>query len=339
MIWRAVLMKKEEIRQRIKSFGSFLVILILFPYVLTVFVNGADMKVNWNRNRAYVKVREVVEDGKAQIKEVPWDEYFIGVVAHEIPKTGEKEFMKAQAVLTRTKLDQIIDTAKKEGKEAVFEEEYLNGEEIEKKQIESKDRSYYKKLREAVDETGNQVLFYEGNYAYVPFHRSSNKKTRSYEEVTGQADYPYLTAKECEPDKGAEDELQVQRFPYKDVQKKCQSFLVAVDEENAQKTYTIADFEILSYDSAGYVSELRIGETVCSGDQFRDAMSLPSSSFSLDEADGELEIRTMGNGHGLGMSQWTANEMAKEGKSYEEILQYFFEGTELMNIEIFTKME
>ena len=37
----------------------------------------------------------------------------------------------------------------------------------------------------------------------------------------------------------------------------------------------------------------------------------------------------MGNGHGLGMSQWTANEMAKEGKTYEEILQFFFEGTEL----------
>ena len=95
------------------------------------------------------------------------------------------------------------------------------------------------------------------------------------------------------------------------------------------KTYTFPDFEILSYDSAGYVAELRIGETVCTGDQFRDALSLSSSAFSLQEGEEGLKITTMGNGHGLGMSQWTANEMAKEGKTYEEILQFFFEGTEL----------
>ena len=37
----------------------------------------------------------------------------------------------------------------------------------------------------------------------------------------------------------------------------------------------------------------------------------------------------MGKGHGLGLSQWTAQKMAKAGKSYEEILQFFFEGTTL----------
>ena len=42
-----------------------------------------------------------------------------------------------------------------------------------------------------------------------------------------------------------------------------------------------------------------------------------------------MKITTTGKGHGLGMSQWTANEMAKEGKDYEEILKFFYEGTEL----------
>ena len=54
-----------------------------------------------------------------------------------------------------------------------------------------------------------------------------------------------------------------------------------------------------------------------------------SSDFSLQEQEGKLRITTTGNGHGMGMSQWTANEMAKEGSSYEEILQFFFAGTEL----------
>ena len=74
------------------------------------------------------------------------------------------------------------------------------------------------------------------------------------------------------------------------------------------------------------------GNTVCTGDQFRDALSLPSSAFSLTE-DGEdrIKITTTGKGHGMGMSIWTADRMAEEGKTYEEIIAFFFEGTELRN--------
>ena len=102
-----------------------------------------------------------------------------------------------------------------------------------------------------------------------------------------------------------------------------------MEKEEAEKIYRFEEFEILSYDSAGYVKELRIGKTICTGDQFRDALGLASSDFSLQEQEGKLRITTTGNGHGMGMSQWTANEMAKEGSSYEEILQFFFAGTEL----------
>ena len=84
-------------------------------------------------------------------------------------------------------------------------------------------------------------------------------------------------------------------------------------------------------DSAGYVSKFRIGNTVCSGDEFRDALSLASSAFSIQEESGGLKITTMGKGHGLGMSQWTANELAKNGQNYKEILEFFFEGTTITN--------
>ena len=116
-----------------------------------------------------------------------------------------------------------------------------------------------------------------------------------------------------------------------DIQKLCRDFLVAEqDGEKAAQGYAFEDFEIKAYDSAGYVSELRIGNTVCTGDQFRDALSLPSSAFSFSEdGDDRVKITTTGKGHGMGMSIWTADQMAKEGKTYEEILAFFFEGTEL----------
>lgn len=185
-----------------------------------------------------------------------------------------------------------------------------------------------------LDETETQVLFYQGSYAWVPYHQSSNGKTRSGKEVIGGDTYPYLATRECPEDVKAEDEMHVYQFSYDEVKKKCRSFLEAAEgEAEAKKALKFEDFEIQEKDSAGYVSKFRIGNTVCSGDEFRDALSLASSAFSIQEESGGLKITTMGKGHGLGMSQWTANELAKNGQNYKEILEFFFEGTTITNSE------
>lgn len=194
--------------------------------------------------------------------------------------------------------------------------------------------NYYKKLREVLDETETQVLFYQDSYAWVPYHQSSNGKTRSGKEVIGGDTYPYLATRECLEDVKAEDEMHVYQFSYDEIKKKCRSFLEAAEgEAEAKKALKFEDFEIQEKDSAGYVSKFRIGNTVCSGDEFRDALSLASSAFSIQEESGGLKITTMGKGHGLGMSQWTANELAKNGQNYKEILEFFFEGTTITNSE------
>lgn len=329
-------MGQRFIWQRLKSFGSFVLILLLLPYVITVFMHGTEMKAGGIESGNFVKVSFEKEDGEEQIKEVAWEDYFLGIFAREIPQKCEPEFLKAQAVLIRTKIYQILDTSE----EKVLTERYLTPEEVKKKLESAEYQITYEDLEAAMRDTQNQVLYYQDTYAWVPFHQSSNGMTRSAQEVLGTDQYPYLVMKECPLDKEAEDEMQITTYEYKEVQSKCKAFLVAVEESEADITYEFSDFEILSYDSAGYVSEMKIGETVCTGDQFRDALNLASSAFSLKDADGRLRITTIGKGHGLGMSQWTANEMAKEGKSYEEILQYFFEGTNLTDGgEIFTKTE
>lgn len=329
-------MGQRYLWQKLKSFCAFLLILLLLPYVVTVFVHGADMDASGKDINAYVKVKETEENGAEKVLELPWEEYFIGVLAREVPLDCEDEFLKAQAVLIRTKLYQSLES----GEEKVLTEGYLKLEDLEEK-FEGPDYEvFYARLKRAVRDTKNQVLFYQNEYAYVPFHQSSNGSTRSGSEVLGVDTYPYLQAKECPQDKEADDEMQMMTFDYREVQKKCQAFLVAVEEKDAEKTYGFSDLEILSYDSAGYVSQFRIGETVCTGDQVRDALSLASSAFSIKDVDGKLSVTTMGRGHGLGMSQWTADCMAKDGKSYEEILQYFFEGTQLIDRgEIFVKTE
>ena len=88
----------------------------------------------------------------------------------------------------------------------------------------------------------------------------------------------------------------------------------------------------VSKDSAGYVLEVKVGEELQSGDTFRNTYGLASSSFELQSFSDSTRVITKGIGHGLGLSQYSANEMAKDGKSYQEILQYFYEGTEIKEV-------
>ena len=94
----------------------------------------------------------------------------------------------------------------------------------------------------------------------------------------------------------------------------------------------ISNAEVTKRDGAGYVVELKVGELVQSGEKFREEHGLASSSFELQSFSEVTRVICKGVGHGLGLSQYTANEMAKEGKNYQEILQYFYEGTSLQEV-------
>ncbi|MEE1086708.1 MAG: SpoIID/LytB domain-containing protein [Schaedlerella sp.] len=322
-----------RIMQKFKMAGAVLIIIILMPYVMTVCING--VKEDSDSQEIFFSVKVQADESRA-VQELAWETYLTGVLAKEISWQEEEEFLKAQAVLIRTKLYQELES----GEEKILKEDYLTRQDIEEKLGILDGKAYYEKLKQAVKDTGNQVLFYGDTYAWTPFCYSSNGTTRSAKEVMNTEDYPYLQRKECPLDKGAEEEIRVVTFTYKDIQSRCQSFLVAVAEEDAEKTYQYEDFSIVSYDSAGYVAEMKIGETVCTGDQFRDALGLQSSAFTMKDKSGKLQITTVGRGHGLGLSQWTARKMAEDGKKYDEILQFFFEGTTLASGgEIFTKTE
>lgn len=297
---------RDTIRNKIKLFFAFLIILFLLPYIISVFINGKNAVQGADSDNASV--------------------YLAGILAGETDGGYEIEALKAQAVVLRTELYRT------EKEKQTILDKCLTQTQM-KKKWGPKYEENLKKCQQAAQETKGIVLWYHETFAWAPFHQSSNGKTRDVQEVLGNADYPYITAKECPLDKAAEDEIQVHLIEYKEIQKRCREFLVAEEQKKAENGYGYEDFEIQEWDSSGYVRKMRIGETICTGDQFRDALKLPSSSFSFYEGPHGLKIATVGKGHGFGMSQWTAQEMAKDGKNYEEILQYFYEGTELHHID------
>lgn len=320
-------MRRYGAGQTIKSIAVFLTLLLLFPYIVSVFVNGADTGADDEPFSVRVRLQSTGE--KSTLTEVGWNDYLAGILALELPEGCGEETAKALAVLIRTWLYREAGT--NDG--AVAEERFLTAEDMAERQGGEEGIKIFETYVRAAEETDDMVLKYKEAYAWTPYHQSSSGLTRDAEEVLGTDEFPYIAVRECPLDKEADEEIQKFTFSCAEIQKLCRDFLVAEENgETALKGYTAGDFEIVSRDSADYVKEIRIGSTICTGDQFRNALSLPSSNFTIDassQGNQKVEITTVGKGHGLGMSVWTAGKMAEEGKTCEEILDFFFEGTEL----------
>ena len=267
--------------QKIKKAMAVLIILVLLPYLITVFINGGT-----------VRTAEGEKDERNELLK----EYGLSLLFQEVSSNYDAEMLKLQAVLVRTTIYKEIE----ELDESIFQSEaYLNRT--------KPDAAWYRKLEEAWDQTDGQVVMYNDKLALVPFHQVSNGKTRVGSEVLGSEEYPYLQMKECPKDVEAVNQMK-------------------------SEFINVKGAKIENSDSAGYVLNVAVGEEKVSGENFRDTYGLASSCFELQEFEGNTRVITKGVGHGLGLSQYTANEMAKEGKTYQEILQYFFEGTEIKEV-------
>lgn len=108
----------------------------------------------------------------------------------------------------------------------------------------AKIRREFEKCQQAAQETKGIVLWYHETFAWAPFHQSSNGKTRDVQEVLGNADYPYITAKECPLDKAAEDEIQVHLIEYKEIQRDVENSLW---QRNRKKRKMVMDMKILKF--------------------------------------------------------------------------------------------
>ena len=285
--------------QKIKQLGCYLLIIVLLPYIITVFINGPVVETSAKVDETYIKVEHKDKETKMSI-----EEYCIGRLAKEIPASYDEEALKAQAVLVRTA---VYGEIRRSGSSAVLPDDFWTTEEMQKQWGVVSYKENYDKYKDAWEKTEGQVLMYQESPANVPYCRLTNGNTRDGKEVLGSEDYPYLKIKEC---------------PF-DIESKEQIQTIILDE---------MDVEITGTDTAGYVLNVRVGEETVSGEEFRKTYGLASSSFTIQKYEGKLRITTRGVGHGLGMSQYTADRMAENGDTYEEILAYFFEGAEMKEV-------
>ncbi|NLC69228.1 MAG: stage II sporulation protein D [Clostridiaceae bacterium] len=287
-----------------------------------------------NKNNITIRVLVKPEN---KVKEMDLEEYITGVVAAEMPAEFALEALKAQAVAARTYaygrlkgLYKNIDNAHEDADvctDFTHCQAWISKDEAMKQWDVANAGVYWDKIRKAVEETKGIILIYNGLVANPVFHSNSGGKTENAEEVWSVSPVDYLQSVVSE----GEDSSPV----FKTVVKiSPEEFYNTLKEKypdiKLDKNNILGETTILEYTEGGRVKRMKIGNKEIKGTEFRELFSLRSANFEMGkDKDGMIVITTYGNGHGVGMSQWGANNLAKNGKSWEEIVKYYYTGIEI----------
>lgn len=229
------------------------------------------------------------------------------IVASEMGSEYELEAVKAQTIIARSEFYRKLQ--EKKNLSSVLtqireETEFREGEIL---QALIENLNYEK----AVTETESEVLAVDGKLQLTPYHELSAGRTRDGAEVLHSEEYAYLKSVESDMDKGSEDFLNS----------------VYINQSVLPERLVIK-----SRDSAGYATEILADGDILEGESFRKGMGLSSANFTIQKIGKEIRFLCKGRGHGFGFSQYGGNEMAKEKKSAEEILEFYFPEMELVDI-------
>ena len=271
----------------------------------------AEIKQETKENKTYV----IIYRKKGTVEQIELEEYLVGVVAAEMPASFNNEALKAQAILARTYALKKISKGEKLT-DTVSTQAYIDKNEMQKKWSNDYNK-YYNKIVSAVNSTKGQVVKYNGNYIEALYHSTSNGKTESAKEVWGQ-DIPYLKSIDSSWDKKTSTYLKIENKGFNTLMK-----ILGIDIDKN------TNIEILSKDESGRVSKIKIEDKVYTGIEFRTLLGLRSTDFDIAITENGLEIITRGYGHGVGMSQYGANEMAKLGYNYKEIINHYYQNVKI----------
>ena len=317
----------------LKDMAAIFVILFLLPYVITIFAFGVPKSTKIRQSKDEKTVCIAYENRE---ETVTLTQYLVGALAAQIPIDYSLEAIKAQAVLARTyyalhEMEQEVIRIDDGG------QAFLSNEQMQNLWGDSYEENY-KKLEQAVTDTGNECLYYNEQLVEPYFHAVSAGSTRDGEQVFEDSAFSYLKSCSCEKDMEASGYVTIKTYTEEELCEILTQFQqnTTVSEESAQAEVSLdnpaAAFQILNRDSAGYVTRISVAGETFHGEAFRSKFSLPSANFQIEEWETGVRFVCKGLGHGLGMSLYTANALASEGETYTEILQYFFDSVTLKDV-------
>jgi len=279
-------------------------------------------------NSIHSIVISVYRTSTDKVEKVPLEEYVIGVVASEMNPTFDKEALKAQALAARTFLTRhmLSDSDNNSSHHNADITDSNQIDQVYKNKVElqvlwgDKFHEYYQKIQSAVLDTKGQILIYDKKPIDASFFSTSNGYTENSEDYWNLT-LPYLRSVSSPWDKDAPKYISKATFPLNQFEE-----TLGVKVTNSK----IVDKTMRT--KGNRIKEIQINGKQFTGREIRDKFNLNSSDFTIKKVNNNIEFTTKGYGHGVGMSQYGANGMAKEGSTYKEILNYYYQDVQITNV-------
>lgn len=252
---------------------------------------------------------------KENVIKVALEDYLVGVVGSEMPAHFELEALKAQSVAARTfvvnRNYQVDDTVASQAYHSAEELQTLWGSSYEQRIL---------RIKEAIAATEGEIMTFNGKVISALYFSTSNGKTANSEEYYTSA-LPYLRSVESPWDLELNPKAtSTVFFTFTQLQN-----MLGIKE-------AIQSISVVSRFEDQRVSQVKINGKKYTGREVRELLNLRSSDFSVKKTKKGFEFVTTGYGHGVGMSQYGAQGMALEGKSYKEILRHFYQNVEIIDL-------
>ena len=306
-----------------KKIILFTIILIFIPFFIVniLGINEIEEIELKYINNINVRVKRLATN---EIQIVPLEEYIVGVLAGEMPVYFELEALKAQAVASRSYVLKRLEYNKDseyDVVDSVLNQVYLDDNYL--KEAWGKDYVVnINKLRTAVNQTIDEYLEYDGEIIDALFFSTSNGYTEDA-SIVFNLELPYLKSVESKWDAQTSSVFNSQKTI------SLQEFYEKLGLEYKSEL----SFNVLERSDTNRIIKLEINGNMLNATDVYNKLGLRSTDFNLTQVGTNVVIDTKGYGHGVGMSQYGALGMAKEGYNYMQILEYYYSGAEIKKIQ------
>lgn len=273
-----------------------------------------DIQEEVTDNSVYVSLKRA----SGEVLKIELEKYVVGVVGAEMPASFDKEALKAQAVIARTyalrasERGQVLtDNSSTQNYKSDAQLRAMWGTSY---------NTYLKKIESAVEETRGVYLIYNNVIIDAVYHSTSNGRTENAEYVWGNA-FPYLVSVESPYDTGNPSFEHSVHLKYEEVAAK-----LGLTAEDAK------DISILERTTGNRVLKVTFGGREFSGVTVRNKLGLRSADFNCILDEEGITFTTRGYGHGVGLSQYGANGMAKNGFDWQSILKHYYRGVNISHL-------
>lgn len=305
-----------------KKIIIFILLLIFIPFFIVIIYNKNYKEIELKYiNNIYIRVKRNATD---EIINIPLEEYIVGVLAGEMPISFELEALKAQAVASRSYALKRMEYNKDKDYDVVdsiMNQVYLDDDYL-KEVWKSNYVKNINKLRTAVNATTQEYLEYDNKVVDALFFSTSNGYTEDSSNIFN-FDCEYLKSVESPWDESVSSAFKNTKvIPLTEFYQKLD---IPYDKN--------LNIEIQKRSSTNRILLLKINNHEFKGTEIYNKLSLRSTDFIIELQGDTVSITTKGYGHGVGMSQYGALGMAKDGYTYDEILKHYYQNTTIAKLD------